>query len=74
MTLIAYIKGMSAAEIIEQIKRLPPEEKQAVREFIRSEEGGADGGVVQYVERKELERTAKEIFKEHEQLFRKLAQ
>ena len=64
---------MSAAEIIEQIKRLPPEEKQAVREFIRSEEGGADG-VVQYVERKDLERTAKEIFKEHEQLFRKLAQ
>ena len=65
---------MSAAEIIEQIKRLPPEEKQVVREYIRSEERGVAGEGVEYVDRKDLERTAKEIFKEHEQLFRKLAQ
>lgn len=65
---------MSAAEIIEQIKRLPPEEKQVVREFIHSEERGAIGEDVQYIARKDLERTAKEILKDHEQLFRKLAQ
>ena len=66
---------MSAAEIIEQIKRLPPEEKQVVREFFvaeASEEQGAPS--VKYINRKDLERTSAEIFKKHERLFRKLAQ
>ena len=65
---------MSAAEIIEQIKRLPPEEKQAVKEYLTSDANSADQSKDQTIDRRDLERTAREIFKEHEQLFRKLAQ
>ena len=71
---IVYSKDMSAAEIIEQIKRLPPEEKRAVKDFVNAEGGATSGSRVEYVERKALEQTAQQIFKEHEDLFRKLAQ
>jgi hypothetical protein len=65
---------MSAAEIIEQIKRLPPEDKRAVKDFVNSEENAASPSSVEYIDRSALERTAQEIFKEHKELFRKLAQ
>lgn len=65
---------MSAAEIIEQIKRLPLEEQQQVREFLQAKEQNAVEPPVEYIPRSDLERTAKEIFKKHETLFRKLAQ
>ena len=62
---------MSAAEIIELIKKLPPEEKAEVREFIQSEPA-SDG-----VRRMDLEKakaTADKIFDRHAELFRRLAQ
>jgi hypothetical protein len=65
---------MNAAEIIEQIKRLPPEEKKEVREFLNGESVDSGEPSVQYIPRADLERSAKEIFKKHETLFRKLAQ
>ena len=72
---VTYICGMSAAEIIEQIKQLPPDEKQAVREFCIAEADKERAvPTLKYVDRKELERTSAEIFKKHERLFRKLAQ
>jgi hypothetical protein len=71
---IAYIHSMRAAEIIEQIKRLPLEEKRAVKDFVNTEGEATSGSEVEYVDRKALEQTAQQIFKEHEDLFRKLAQ
>jgi mRNA-degrading endonuclease RelE of RelBE toxin-antitoxin system len=65
---------MSAAEIIEQIKRLPPEEKRAVKDFVNTEGEGTSQPEVEYIDRKSLEQTAEQIFKEHQELFRKLAE
>jgi len=64
---------VSAQEIIEQIKALPPKDKAAVLEFTRTLDAGANGGV-RYVDQGEVERLSKKIFDEHEELFRKLAQ
>jgi hypothetical protein len=63
---------MSAVEIIEQIKRLPPEEKRQVQEFLNH--GNSGSSIDENIPRADLERSAKEIFRKHETLFRKLAQ
>lgn len=64
---------MSAQEIIEQIKALPPKDKAEVLEFTRTlQESGTDG--VRYVDKETLQKVAKKVFDEHEELFRKLAQ
>lgn len=60
---------MSAAEIIEQIKRLPPEEKQVVREFLDSDR--AQGG---QATDPEFQAAANEVFGKYDNLLRKLAQ
>ena len=66
---------MSAAEIIEQIKRLPPEEQRQVQEFVNAKEASPPAQTsVEYIPRADLERTSEEIFTKHETLFRKLAQ
>lgn len=64
-----YSNRMSAAEIIEQIKRLPPEEKQAVREYLDSEmsESGQ-------VNDPEFLAASDEVFEKYDNLLRKLAQ
>ena len=61
---------MSAQEIIEQIKALPPKDQAMVLEFARSLH--TDG--VHYVDQETLEKAARKVFDEHEKLFRKLAQ
>jgi hypothetical protein len=73
---------MSAAEIIELIKKLPPEERAAVVAFVK--EGGAESEMrveeavvertVRYIPLGEAEKIAEGIFDRHEELFRKLAQ
>ena len=65
---------MSAAEIIEQIKRLPAEDQQKIRQFINS--GGAQPAAksVEFIPRTDFESAANEIFKKYDMLFRKLAQ
>lgn len=67
---------MNAAEIIELIKKLSPEERAAVeayfkleKEQMRVEEGG-----VSYLPQDEAERRARRIFAENRDLFRRLAQ
>jgi hypothetical protein len=65
---------MSASEIIEQIKTLPPEERRQVLEFLEVMNHHIGESSVEYIPRSDLERSAKEIFREHETLFRKLAQ
>ena len=71
---------MTAAEIIELIKKLPPEEKAEVVAFLNNE--NASGRVeetrveprVNYLPHEEAKRRAAEIFRENHDLFRRLAQ
>jgi len=64
---------MSAAEIIEQIKALPTDEKRKVTEFIR--ELDAKGPeMVHYISRDRAREASARIFEKHDELFRKLAQ
>ncbi|HTO03426.1 MAG TPA: hypothetical protein VL069_06980 [Opitutus sp.] len=71
---------MTAAEIIELIKMLPPEEKAEVIAFLRN--GNESGRVeeteietrVDYLPHEEAKRRAAEIFRENHDLFRRLAQ
>jgi hypothetical protein len=63
---------MSAAEVIEQIKKLPPEEKAKVVNFaisqsIHAPASGTDVG-------DDFKQTAQKVFATNADLFRKLAQ
>jgi hypothetical protein len=61
---------MSATDVIEQIKKLPPEERAKVAEFVRGEETfGAKTNVDE-----EFKRIAGRVFTTNAELFRKLAQ
>lgn len=70
---------MSAAEIIEQIKQLPAEEKRAVYRFVNADSSAAPQcteGEAQALPmpRNLLEKVSDEIFDDYQNLFRKLAQ
>lgn len=65
---------MSAAEIIDMIKKLPPEERAEVIAFARSADDAASAAPVRYVSIEDVERLAPKIFADHRELFRKLAQ
>jgi len=63
---------MSAAEIIEQIKQLSPEERREVFSLVHDlerEPAAAEDGVSP-----EFRRLADKVFNRNEELFRKLAQ
>ena len=65
---------MSAVEVIEEIRRLPREERQKVSEYLRvvgetSVPAAANGGVSD-----EFKQLADEVFTTNAELFRKLAQ
>jgi hypothetical protein len=62
---------MSAAEIIEQIKRLPPEEKRAVKDFVN---GPLAGGSSEESNKTSFKAAADEVFTKYDNLLRKLAQ
>ena len=65
---------MSALEVIEQIKALPPEEKAQVVVFVRQMEApSTEPSEVRYADRPTLETTAEKIFDRYDDLFRKLA-
>lgn len=75
---------MTAAEIIEMIKKLPPREKAEVTEFLLKNDGAVaePAGVEEarvdrkesYLPHAEAERRAVRIFRENHELFRRLAQ
>jgi hypothetical protein len=67
---------MNAAEIIELIKKLPPEERAVVEAYLRGEktEMRVEEGGVSYLPQDEAERRARRIFAENRELFRRLAQ
>ena len=64
---------MSAAEVIELIKKLPPEEQAKV--FAFGDEAREQGGdVVRQANRDKAREVARQVFDRHSELFRKLAQ
>ncbi len=76
---------MNAAEIIEMIKKLPPEEKAEVMAFLKEAESSvaekdfraeeaATERKVRYLPQAEAQRRAEKIFKENRELFHRLAQ
>jgi len=62
---------MNAAEIIQEIARLPETEKGKVVEFV---ERLKETKEVRYIDSAAVEKTADKVFREHAPLFEKLAQ
>ncbi|MSU51057.1 MAG: hypothetical protein EXS37_18535 [Opitutus sp.] len=65
---------MSAAEIIEMIEKLPPEEMAEVFALLEKRKVGRPEREIQYLPQAEAERIADQIYKDHSELFRKLSQ
>jgi hypothetical protein len=67
---------MSAAEIIEQIKALPPEERRAVFAFVQiaEQDAPADDTTVRYADDRAFEAVVDRVFEKHAELFKKLAE
>jgi hypothetical protein len=65
---------MSATEVIEQIQKLPREERQKVAEFLLRSEAQANQGKPNDEVSEEFKRAADEVFTTNAKLFRKLAQ
>lgn len=63
---------MSATEIIEQIKQLPPDQQQQVYAFVKSRAFDPEAG--KYIPREEFDRIADEVLRDYDNLFRKLAE
>jgi hypothetical protein len=61
---------MSAAEVIEQIKALPPSEQKIVAEFVQEI---SNGQPVRYMDERTFNAAVDKVFKEHHELLRKLA-
>ena len=67
---------MSAAEIIEQIEKLSPEEQEQIFAFVKSlleTDVLHDEPTVRYMDAQKAKTVSAEIFSEHAELFRKLA-
>ena len=65
---------MSAQEIIEQIKALPPTERAAVADFVRELESKPTGTpTVSYIDPAAVEANMDKMFDRYDDLFRKLA-
>ena len=67
---------MSAAEIIEQIKTLPPKERETVVEFFEKAkaESASETREVRYADDAVFRAAADRVFETHAELFRRLAQ
>ena len=66
---------MSAAEVIELIKKLPPEEKAEVIAFAKSAESEVPTAErkVRYISKEKFAEIKPEVFAQHDELFRRLA-
>lgn len=65
---------MSATEVIEQIKKLPPEEQEKVVEYVHTAENAGAFGKSRGAVSDEFKRVADDVFTTNAELFRKLAQ
>ena len=62
---------MTVLELIEEIKRLPPEELRAVKLLVQAMEIAADQGP-KYVSDEEFEIASKSVFEKYDGLLRRL--
>ncbi len=66
---------MSAAELIEKIKVLPPDEMEIVRQFVLNGAAAAsDRPPVRHMSDEQFEAATKRVFEVHGELLRKLAE
>lgn len=65
---------MSAAEVIELIKKLPPEEQAVVFAFSDEVREHAAYDMVRVANRDKAREVSRQVFDRHPELFRKLAQ
>jgi hypothetical protein len=67
---------MSAQEIIEMIKKLPPEQQAEVFAFGDEARSSADsnGQAIRHAQKTRVKQVMAEVFDRHPELFRKLAQ
>lgn len=65
---------MSAAEVIEMIKKLPPEEKAAVMDFVERERASDTKREIRYVTDAKFDEVAPKVLDKHRGLLRRLAQ
>lgn len=68
--------AMSAAEVIEMIKKLPPAERAEVEAYVKNEASGSapTERKIRYVSDEKFEEVAPKVFEKHKDLFRRLAQ
>ena len=64
---------MSAAEVIEQIKALPPAEKAQVLDFVRTLQVDKSTGI-KFASDEQAKEAGDRVVKQYEEVFRKLAQ
>lgn len=65
---------VSAAELIEQIKALPPEEVEEIRNLLLNGEQEPGAPAVRYASDEAFDHAAQRVFEKHEDLLRKLAE
>ena len=68
---------MSAAEVIERIKALPPAEVELVRDFLlngTADQKDSDHQEAAYASDEQFDQAAAQVFEKHDELLRKLAQ
>ena len=71
-----YSLRVSALEVIEQIKALPPEEKAQVVDFVcqMAAPPPSISRVIRYASPEQVRAAAEKVFRKHEEVFRRLAQ
>jgi len=65
---------MSAAEIIELIKKLPPEERAEVNDYLNKSHVAQPESGSQFATDADFDRVAKQVFADNHDLLRRLAQ
>ena len=65
---------MSAAEIIELIKKLPPLERAEMSSFLQKVDADTQPHGIQFASDADFDRAAKLVFAENHELLRRLAQ
>ena len=65
---------MSAAEVIAEIQKLPPKEREAVVSFVNASQASLVGGQSSEPATASFEQAAKTVFTKHKDLLHRLAQ
>ena len=71
---VRLLYRVSAAELIEQIKALPPAEVEVIRNFLLNGKAESGAPAARYASDAEFDQAARRVFEKHDELLRKLAQ